>query len=274
VTAAAGAESLDGAVVVVTGSTRGIGRATAMALGRAGASVVVVGRSGRDAPGARLPGTVEEVVAALGAEGADSLPVQADLNDPDATQQIVERTLGWRGRCDVLVNNAAYTSNGPVMQVPWRRWQTAFRIQVVAPLQLCHGFVPGMVERGAGRVLNVSSGSSLSLTPGLGLYSTSKLAMERWSEYMDLELWGQGVAFNTLRVDRIVATEGFRHVLETQGEDVATGGQGMAAVMTSEEAAGHVLWLVSRPTGWSGHTVGFADISALGGPPSPQRANG
>ena len=258
--------TLDGSVVVVTGATRGIGRATAFTLGRAGAAVVVVGRSGQDAPDPRLPGTVEEVAAALGAAGVDALPVQADLNDPDATQQIVERTLGWQGRCDVLVNNAAYTSNGPVMQVPWRRWQTAFRIQVVAPLQLCHGFVPGMLERGHGQVINVSSGASQSLTPNLGLYSTSKLAMERWSEYMELEVGGKGVSFNTLRVDRIVATEGFQYVMETQGEDVATGGQGMAAVMSPEEAAAHLLWMATRPAAWTGNTVGFADIAALGGP--------
>lgn len=258
--------TLEGSVVVVTGATRGIGRATAMALGRAGASVVVVGRSGQNAPDPRLPGTVEEVAAALGREGVEALPVQADLNDADATQQIVERTLGWQGRCDVLVNNAAYTSNGPVMQVPWRRWQTAFRIQVVAPLQLCHGFVPGMLERGRGHVINVSSGASQSLTPNLALYSTSKLAMERWTEYMELEVGGRGVSFNTLRVDRIVATEGFRYVLETQGEEVATGGQGMAAVISSEEAAAHLLWMARRPAGWTGNTVGFADIVELGGP--------
>src|SRR6516225_7152952 len=102
---------LDGAVAVVTGSTRGIGRAVASALGRAGADVVVVGRSGSASPDPRLPGTVDEMV--------------------------VERALAWRGRCDVLVNNAAFTSNGPIMSVPWRRWQKAFRVQVVAPLQLC-----------------------------------------------------------------------------------------------------------------------------------------
>ena len=64
-----------------------------------------------------------------------------------------------------VVNNAAFTSNGPIMQIPWRRWQTSFRLQVVAPLQLCQGFVPGMLERGAGRVLNVSSAASVALTP-------------------------------------------------------------------------------------------------------------
>lgn len=262
---------LAGAVAVVTGATRGIGRAVARALGRAGARVVVVGRSSGESPDARLPGTLEDAVAELSAAGGEARGVRADLTDPDATRSIVERTLEWFGRCDVLVNNAAYTSNGPVLSVPWRRWQTAFRVQVVAPLQLCHGFVPGMLERGAGRVLNVSSGASQSLTPGLGLYSTSKLAMERWSDQMHLELGGRGVAFNTLRVDRVVATEGFRYVLDTQGEEAATGGQGMASVMTPDQAAAHVEWILARPTDWSGHTVGFDDVTAQGGPPTPPR---
>jgi citronellol/citronellal dehydrogenase len=260
---------MEGSVAVVTGATRGIGRAVASTLGRAGADVVVVGRSGQASPDPRLPGTVDEAVAELADEGIEALAVQADLSDPDQTERIIEHTIAWRGRCDILVNNAAFTSNGPIMTVPWRRWQRAFRLQVVAPLQLCHGFVPGMIERGVGRVVNVSSGAARSLTPGLGLYSTSKLAMERWSEYMSLELAGTGVAINTLRVDRIVATEGFHYVRETQGEDVATGGQGMSGVMSPAQAADHALWLVSRPTTWTGHTVGFEDIARAGGPPVP-----
>jgi citronellol/citronellal dehydrogenase len=258
---------LDGSVAVVTGATRGIGRAVASALGRAGAEIVVVGRSGQSSPDPRLPGTVEEMVAVLAAAGVEALAVQADLSDPDQTERIVERCLTWRGRCDILVNNAAFTSNGPIMTVPWRRWQKAFRVQVVAPLQLCQGFIPGMIERGEGRVINVSSGAAKSLTPGLALYSTSKQAMERWADYMTLELPGTGVAINTLRVDRIVATEGFQYVLETQGEDVATGGQGMSGVMSSEEAAAHVLWMVAQPLSWTGHTMGFEHIARAGGPP-------
>jgi short-subunit dehydrogenase len=158
------------------------------------------------------------------------------------------------------------------MDIPWRRWQSAFRVQVVAPLQLVQGFLPGMVERGHGRVVNVSSGASHALTKGLALYSVSKLAMERWNEYLELEQGGQGVSFNTLRVDRLVTTEGWQHVYDTQGEDVATGGAGMSATMTSAQAADHVAWMVGRPTSWTGQTVGFEDITALGGPPSPARA--
>ena len=260
---------LSGAVAVVTGSTRGIGRATAFALGRAGARLVVVGRTSDASPNRRLPGTVEEVAAALEAEGVEALAVQADLADPDQTEAVVERTLAWQGRCDILVNNAAFTSNGPILTVPWRRWQTGFRLQVVAPLQLCQGFLPGMMEKGAGRVVNVSSGASIAPVAGLALYSTTKLAMERWSDCLNLEAGGDGVAINTLRVDRLVATEGFQYVLETQGVEVATVGQGMAGVIEADAAASHVLWMVSQPLEWTGYTVGFADIAAAGGPPLP-----
>ncbi|HSS08434.1 MAG TPA: SDR family oxidoreductase, partial [Acidimicrobiales bacterium] len=191
---------LRGAVAVVTGATRGIGKQAAWALGRAGARLVIVGRTSAAAPNPQLPGTVEGVADELAAAGIDARGVQANLVDPADTERIVASTHEWYGRCDVLVNNAAYTSNGPMIEVPWRRWQSAFRVQVVAPLQLCQGFVPGMLERGGGRVVNISSGASTSDMPNLALYSVSKLAMERWSEYMNLELGGRGVSFNTLRV--------------------------------------------------------------------------
>ena len=265
---------LDGAVTVVTGATRGIGRHVAAAVGRAGARVVLVGRTGQAAPHAKLPGTLEEVVDQLTAVGIEARAVQADLSDVVATQRIVDDTLGWYGRCDVLINNAAFTSNGPLFEIPWRRWQTAFRLQVVAPLQLCQGFVPGMLERGWGKVVNVSSGASQALTPSLALYSVSKLAMEHLGDYLHLEAGGRGVSFNTLRIDRLVETEGFHYVLDTQGEEIATAGNGMASVMTSDQAAEHFLWLLAQPTDWSGNTVGFDDITALGGPPTPARPAG
>jgi NAD(P)-dependent dehydrogenase (short-subunit alcohol dehydrogenase family) len=262
-------EELDikGAVAVVTGATRGVGRATVDVLGRSGARIVVVGRTTDAQPNAVLPGTCESVVRDLEAEGVEARAVKADLSDPDQVDEIVVRTLDWFGRCDILVNNAAYTSNGPMMEVPARRWARAFQVQVVSPLQLIQGFVPGMVERGAGRVVNVSSGASQSFTPGLALYSVSKQAMERFGDYLQLELGGRGVSFNTLRIDQIVTTEGWHYVKDTQGEDVATGGQGAHDLLTPAQCAEALAWMVRQPASWSGHTVGFDDIRALGGMP-------
>jgi NAD(P)-dependent dehydrogenase (short-subunit alcohol dehydrogenase family) len=264
-----GSASISGKVAVVTGATRGIGRHVALALADAGAAVVVVGRTSRCAPHSTLTGSVEETVDELTARGVEALGVQADLSDEVATQRIIDETLNMFGRCDILVNNAAYTSNGSIFTVPWQRWQRAFRVQVVAPLQLSLGFLPGMIEQGDGRILNVSSGASQALTPGLALYSTSKLAMERWSDYVDLELDDDRISVNTLRVDRIVATEGWQHVADTQGIDVATGGGSMDGIMQSNNVAQHVLWMLQQPATWSGQTVGFEHITAMGGPTTP-----
>jgi NAD(P)-dependent dehydrogenase (short-subunit alcohol dehydrogenase family) len=259
-----------GKVAVVTGATRGIGRQVAFTLGRAGATVVAVGRTSDANPNAVLPGTVDEVAAALAAEGIEARGVQADLVDPEATGRLIDEVLGAYGRCDVLVNNAAYTTNAPLMEIPWRRWQSAFRVQVVAPQQLVQGFVPGMLSRGSGRVVNIGSSAANGMTKGLALYGVSKRAMEHWNDYLELELGGGGVTFNTLRVERVVITEGWQYVYDTKGADVATGGRGMGAAMTSEEASEHVAWMVRQPDSWSGHTVGFDDIAALGGPPCPE----
>ena len=257
---------LAGAVTVVTGATRGIGRQAAIALGRAGARLVLVGRTRAAAADAVLPGSLDEVAAALGAEGVEVRTVQADLTDAVQTQAIVERTLEWYGRCDVLVNNAAYTSNGPIMEIPSSRWHKAMRAQVAAPLQLVQGLVPGMLERGMGRVVNVSSAAAASLASGLALYSVSKQAMERLTEYLHLEVGGRGVSFNVLRIDRVVATEGWQHVYDTQGEAVATMGGSVTDVVAPEVVALQIEWMVRRPSTWSGNIVGCGDVAALGGP--------
>ncbi len=258
--------SVEGSVAVITGATRGIGRQIAFRLGRAGARLVVVGRTGSDDPDAVLPGSLPEVVAALGEEGIEARSVQANLTSADDTARIVDRTLEWYGGCDILVNNAGYTSNGPIIDVPSSRWERAFRVQVVGPLQLCQGLLPGMLERGSGRVLSVSSGSATAISPNLALYSTSKQAMERWNASMHLELGGRGVAFNVLRVDHIVSTEGWWHVYNTQGAEIATGGAGLETLKTPEYTAECADWMIRQPDDWSGHVVGFDDIIALGGP--------
>jgi len=254
-------------VVVVTGATRGIGRAIAEGAAATGASLVIGGRTTRDAPHSTLPGSVEGVAEELAERyGVPAIGVPADLSDESATAAIVARTLDEYGRCDVLVNNAAYNSAGSMLDVPWQRWGRAFRVNVVAPHQLCHGFVPGMIERGAGAVLNISTGASQSLLTGFGLYSTSKLAMEHWSDFLAAEVAPYGVAVNTLRVDRIVATEGWYHTAATRGLDVASGGAGVIAPVTSQSVAAAALWMLDQPASWTGHTLVFDDVEALGGP--------
>lgn len=259
-------------VAVVTGATRGIGRHIALDLAGNGLTVVVVGRTSSAADGAPLPGSVDETVREIEAAGGQAIGVAADLSDEASTQAIVDRTLDAFGRCDLLVNNAAFTSNGPMMDIPWRRWQRAFRVNVVAPHQLCHGFVPGMLERGGGRVVNVSTGASQAVSAGLGLYSASKLAMERWADYLHEELGGR-VAVNSLRVNRIVATEGWLHIARTDGLDLATAGNHDAIPVTAESVAAAAVWMAGQPTAWSGNTLNLDEVQAAGGPQVEEMAD-
>ncbi|MHB8662153.1 MAG: SDR family NAD(P)-dependent oxidoreductase [Acidimicrobiales bacterium] len=253
-------------MAVVTGATRGIGRETARALARAGARVVIVGRSREGDAGQVLPGTLESVVDEIRSAGGEGQWVQADLTDGASTQAVLDRTLEWYGRCDILVNNAAFTSNGAILDVPWRRWEKGFRAQVVAPLQLVQGFVPGMLDRGVGRVVNVSTEAAWTLAPHLSLYSVTKQAMERFNDYLHFELGGRGVSFNVLHIEIGVTTETWQYVYDTQGADVATLGGTVADTTSPDRVAAQIEWMVQQPSAWSGNIVGCRDVGAMGGP--------
>jgi 3-oxoacyl-[acyl-carrier protein] reductase len=262
---AASDERLDlhGKVAVVTGATRGIGKAAAVALAREGAELVIVGRSTNERPDAYQPGTLESVVEELEALGTNALGVQADLLDPAQVADVVERTLEWRGRCDVLINNSAYTSNGPILQVAPRKWQNGFQMQVTTPLQLIQGFTPGMFERGYGRVLCIGSRAGREYLDNMGLYGVSKTAQERMTGFLDFEAGGRGVSFNVFCVDTVVTTEGWRTVMEQQGEEIAMGGA--TWVVSPEECGEIIAWMVRQPGSWSGQSLTINELRELMG---------
>ncbi len=253
---------LDDKVAVVTGATRGIGRATARALGRRGASVVLVGRSTAENRNRVLPGTLEEASAELAGEGVEVLAIPADLRSAEDTERVVEVTLAERGRCDILVNNAAFMPSGPILEMPPRRWLAVFRINAVAPLQLIQGFTPRMFERGWGRVLNVSSGAAVVCPPDLFMYGSSKAALDRLTSELHLEAGGRGVSFNAIRVGA-VGTEQWQYanqtgILERQGTDSAE------PVYDPVAVAEAFTWLILEPSDRSGGVYSFADLIELG----------
>jgi hypothetical protein len=90
--------------------------------------------------------------------------------------------------------------------------------------------------------------------------------MERLNDYLHLELGSRGVSFNVLHIERMVATEGWQHVYDTQGEDVATMGGKVADVVSPDEIGSQIEWLVRQPAAWSGQIVSCADVVRLGGP--------
>lgn len=253
-------ETLAGRVAVVTGATRGIGRAVARALAAADARLVLVGRSTNEHPNSTLPGTLEEAAEELRASGAEVLTINADLGSPDDTDRIAETTLAAFGGCDILVNNAAFMPSGPVLGMPSRRWLAILRINAVAPLQLCQALVPGMFERGWGRVLNVSSGASNGGPPDLFMYGSSKHCLDRLTVSLHAEAGGRGVAFNAVQVGT-VATEMYFHsaqtgILERQGTVIER-------IFDPAAVADAFVWLLRQPADYSGRVLTFDDLIAL-----------
>ncbi len=203
--------------VLVTGASRGIGAALAVEVARQGADVAITARTADAHP--TLPGSLKETALAIAAHGRNAVTVVADLTDADDRARIVpEAAAGLGGPIDVLVNNAAAAIYQPLADYPLKRRRLIFEVNVHAPLDLAQAVLPGMLARGEGWILNLSSGSARP-RPGppfvenamgstLGVYGASKAALNRMTNALAEEVWGSGVRVNTVEPRAAVHSEG------------------------------------------------------------------
>ena len=187
------ADAFEGAHALVTGAGRGIGRATALALAQAGANVSLLARSLNE---------LEETAELVRARGRVANVAPADLDDPDQLPQAIAAVLHELGGVDILINNAAVVwPLGPTLRTDPRELQLAFAINVFAPMALARAFVPDMLDRGWGRVINVSSG--IAGRPdgmlGMNVYAATKAALEAHTANLAAEVDGTGVTVNVYR---------------------------------------------------------------------------
>jgi NAD(P)-dependent dehydrogenase (short-subunit alcohol dehydrogenase family) len=189
---------LAGRVALVTGASRGVGLATAVELARRGADVVLAARSVEQAP-AGLSGTLADTAEEVRSVGREALMVAADLNDPDSTSQLAQAALEWKGRVDVLVNNAAFLGRAAyhsLDELELRNFQRQFNVNVTAPFILAKALVPAMRGAGGGVIVNVTSGAGLIgayTTPGI-TYGATKAALNRLSTLLARDLEADGIA--------------------------------------------------------------------------------
>jgi len=185
--------SLDGKTALVTGAGRGIGRAIAIELAKAGASVALIARS-RD--------ELEETASHALELGGDPLVITADIGEPRELARAVQRAIDEFRGVDILVNNAAVVwPLGPSVAVDPAGWAAAIGINVIAVASLSLALMPGMLDRKWGRIVNISSGiaSHPEAMVGMNAYATSKAALEAYTVNLAAELAGSGVTVNAFR---------------------------------------------------------------------------
>jgi citronellol/citronellal dehydrogenase len=240
-----------GKVAVVTGASRGIGRAIAVALAQAGADVVCTARSTEAQPHKVLPGTIEDTARQVQALGRRGLAIPVDVSKEDEVEAMAGRVLAEFGRIDILVNNAAIAAPGSFLEVPVRRWDLVMNVNLRGAYLCARAFLPSMIEKRSGCIINVSSyASHVDGEWGL-VYSVSKAAMNRLTTGLATEMAPLGIAVNALQIERHVTSEGFVYL--SPGVDLST--------WDKPESVGEaLLWLVSREPSFTGQIVTLGDI--------------
>jgi citronellol/citronellal dehydrogenase len=235
----------EGKVAIVTGASRGVGAAVAVALAAEGCTVACAARSTADAP-MRTPGTLDETVAraieAGARRGGAAVAVPTDLSRQDDVVAMVAGTVERFGGLDILVNNAAVTFAGD-LEEPLRRHDLTMEINYRAPYLAIREAAPHMERRGAGSIVNVSSFAALAALPGMLAYGTSKIALEHLTLDAARVLHPKGIAVNCFRIDVPVASEGF---MANRPEADASGWE------PTEVAAEGILWMLRQPMPYTG----------------------
>jgi len=235
----------DGKTALITGAGRGIGRATAMAFAKAGANVVLVGRTAK---------AIEAVAAEIAATGGKSLAVTGDVSRDDSIAHIVEASGQHFGGIDILVNNAAIipASRNLVDSDP-ALWRQVIEVNLVAPALLTRAVLPGMIAKKAGKIINISSIGGRNGGRGRSAYRASKAGLINLTQSVAAEVKVHGIDVNCICPGG-VDTEG---LWESLGPELKGGRD---TLIKPAEIAEVVLFLASP----AGSAITGTSIDAFG----------
>ncbi len=242
---------LAGKVAIVTGASRGVGAATAELLARRGCRVACAARA-TDAAPLPIPGTIDDTVRRITDAGGDAIAVPTNLARDAEIERMVATTIERFGRVDILINNAAITFPGD-LDLEIKRFDLVMQVDVRAPLVAMQAVLPGMKERRAGAIVNISSVAGLNYFPGLMAYGMAKAALEHLTVAAAHQLRPYDIPVNTFRIDIPVASEGF--MFNLPDADISDW-------EPSEVAAEGIVWMLEQPPAYTGHNAGMARLRA------------
>jgi citronellol/citronellal dehydrogenase len=221
---------LDGKVAIVTGASRGIGKAISKQLAAEGAKVACAARTLGEGDHI-LEGSLTTTVSEIEKAGGTAAAFQVDISEEESCDNLVTKVRETFGPIDVLVNNAALTYFIPVKDYPVRRWLRSFAVNFHGPFILSQKVLPDMIARGSGSIVNISSGAAIG--PGRGPYTVAatserggtcygaeKAALERFTQGLAEEVYRYGISVTCVSPSQVVATPGtVYHKLVTGMDD-------------------------------------------------------
>jgi NAD(P)-dependent dehydrogenase (short-subunit alcohol dehydrogenase family) len=237
-------QELEGKVVLVTGATSGIGRATAQLFAEAGASVAAIGRDER---------ALASLTAETDGKPGELWPVRADVTNEDDVQRALAGTIEKFGRLDVLVNAAGHISNGTIENTALNAWDAMLNVNLRAVFNMMQKAVPHLAET-RGNIVNVSSVTGLRAFPGVLAYCVSKAGLDQLTRCAALELAPRGIRVNAVNPGVVVtdihrrggmSEEAYAAFLEHSKATHPVGRVGEA-----REVAQLILYLASERAAW------------------------
>lgn len=234
---------LKNAVALVTGASRGIGRAVALALAEEGAVVVCAGRT-LEGPAER--GSLLETVKEIELKGGRALAMKCDVTDPVQVGSLVAQTVETYGHIDSVVNNAGFYPRAKIAEMDPEIWQATMGINLTGAFLVSRYVLPEMIQRGkGGSILNISSGSATRYDRQHIAYSVSKAGLDRLTINLAEEVREHGIAVNAL-------TPG---LVKTEMNDFYSEGDSPESVTPS------VIWLLRQnPTDFTGRIVARSEF--------------
>lgn len=232
-------KALSGKVALVTGGSRGIGRAIALKLGLMGANVVV--------NYVQSKGQAEQVVQELAAEGVQAIAIGADVRDVAQIGQLFATTLEKFGRLDILINNAGMLVNTPIQAMDEKSYDELMDLNLKSVFFACQEATKAMAD--GGRIINITSTVTRMLLPTYGAYAASKAAVDQLTRVLAKELGNRQITVNSLSPGP-VDTELFR---KGKSEEQIVQMAAMAAlgrIGTPADIADAVSLLVREESGW------------------------
>jgi NAD(P)-dependent dehydrogenase (short-subunit alcohol dehydrogenase family) len=237
---------LEGKVAIVTGASRGIGRAAASALARNGAAVLVHGTKAE---------RLQQLAAEIEAVGGHAAWHAGDVTDA-ATAEAADALARERlGPVDVLVNNAGMNTRSPTLEMPIEDWQRVLDVNLTGTLHFCRAVLPGMIERQSGVIVNVSSTTGKTAHRNAApAYGASKAGVDYLTRHLALEMAPHGIRVNAVCPGPIETDMSAQWSDEYRKR--ATQGVPLGRLGTAEEIAGVVLFLASGLSGFiTGETI-------------------